>query len=221
VLSARVIVGNEKAVYRMQNDFVRMGVNVRNQKTDPDLHVSGHAAKSEQLHMLELIRPEAFVAVHGTLHHLRAHAELAGDAGVVETAVVENGQPVVVRPSGPLEFGAKVPAGRTLIATGGFPLSVQTRRRRIELGRRGVVLVSVALDARGQLTGEPVVVARGIPGVDDNPRAMALLGADARAAARLAKGDRVEEAIRRAVRRTLGELSGGRPLVEVGVVTIP
>ena len=41
--------------------------------------------------MIELVRPRAFVPVHGTLHHLLRHAELARELGVPRVTVLENG----------------------------------------------------------------------------------------------------------------------------------
>jgi mRNA degradation ribonuclease J1/J2 len=82
-------------------------------------------------------------------------------------------------------------------------------------------MVSMAVDETGALLGEPQVQARGIPGIDDDSGALSLLCADARAAARHARPQGLEEAVRRAVRRTVLELTGARPVIEVGIVTIP
>ena len=42
--------------------------------------------------MIDLVRPAAFVPVHGTRHHLERHAALARDAGVGDVLVIENGE---------------------------------------------------------------------------------------------------------------------------------
>ncbi len=77
VMSSRVIPGNEAAVVRVMGDLLRRGVELRTWWSDRAVHVSGHAHRDEQRRMIELVRPRAFVPLHGTLHHLFRHAELA------------------------------------------------------------------------------------------------------------------------------------------------
>ena len=67
ILSSRVIPGNERPVFEMQNDLLRHGVLLKNRISDPGVHTSGHAGRSEQRRMLELVRPRCFLLVHGTL----------------------------------------------------------------------------------------------------------------------------------------------------------
>lgn len=221
LMSARVIPGNERAVFQMQNDLLRAGIRLRNHRSDPGLHVSGHASRTEQLRMIELLRPKAFVPVHGTLHHLLAHAELASDAGVGDTLVVENGQSVSVACQAPLRRGPRVPVGRTLLAVGGAELSASTRKKRKELGRAGVIAVALAINAGGEPVGEATVSSRGIPGIDGDPGKLSLLGAGAREAARGLVGEEQKEAVVRVIRRKVMALCGMRPHVEVGFVAIP
>src|SRR5690606_38553661 len=92
ILSSRIIPGNERGEFEMMADLLRRGVHLHSRISDPDVHTSGHAGRSEQLRMLELTRPRAFLPVHGTLHHLLRHAELARSWGVAETLVIENGR---------------------------------------------------------------------------------------------------------------------------------
>lgn len=219
LMSARVIPGNERAVYRMQNDFLRLGVHVRTRVTNHHIHVSGHAARSEQRRMLELLKPASFVPVHGTLHHLLAHERLAREVGVQDCLTVENGRSIMIEEGAPLRLGARVKAGHLRIAFGGRELDSVTRRRRLELARNGVLTVALALDPRGRLVGAPRVSSLGLPGVDDEPRALSLLASDARAALGVGGGTAAER-VRRALRRTALELSGVRPVVEVSIIEL-
>ncbi len=91
VLSSRVIPGNEPEVVRVMNDLLRRGVELRSWWSNRAVHVSGHAHRQEQRRMIELVQPRAFVPVHGTLHHLLRHAELARELGVPSVTVLENG----------------------------------------------------------------------------------------------------------------------------------
>ncbi len=211
ILSSRIIPGNEREVFAMQNDLLRLGVSLHTRVTDPDVHASGHASRSEQRRMLELVRPRAFVPVHGTLHHLLAHAALAREAGVGSVAVVENGTPLVFDGHG-LRREPEVPHGAISVALGGAPAGPATLKERAELARSGVVVV--ALWPEGDLA--PEVRARGVPGLDEAGLfALAREAARASAAHRAGRGLTREELVRRAVRRKLEDLTGTRPPVEV------
>jgi len=218
VLSSRVIPGNEKEVSVMMNDLLRLGVDVKSRLTDPDVHTSGHAARQEQRQMLDWIRPESFVPVHGTLHHLRRHEALAQSRGVSDTLVVENGTPVVIEKDRPLRTDTPVPSGVVRIAFGGEELDAATRKRRFDLARGGVAVVALGLDARHRVVFGPTFSTYGVPTVDRDEGAERAVAREVRDVVEREAGRRglpLEEAIRRAVRRTILDWTGARPVVEV------
>jgi ribonuclease J len=214
ILSSRIIPGNERPVFAMQNDLLRLGVTLHTRGTEPGIHTSGHAGRTEQRRMLELVRPRCFLPVHGTLHHLLRHAELAREVGVPETIVVEDGTPVVCD-GARLRKEAVVEHGAISVAVGGEPASEETLRERAELGRNGVVMVALALDSRGRGI-LPSVRARGVPSLDDAARrALEREAARALEAHRDGRGLSREEVVRRVLRRKVEELTGARPAIEV------
>jgi len=223
VLSSRVIPGNERPVMRMINDLLRMGVVVRSRLTDSDLHTSGHAARSEQRRMIELVRPRGFIPVHGTLHHLEKHRALAESMGIGDTIVVENGTPVCIAPEAPLRRDGRVPHGAVRVAFGGLELDAETRRKRLDLARSGVLTVALAIGERGELLGAPSVTSYGIPGIDEHPGALSRL---VRAVEETVEergrrpGPPLTETVRRAARRIVQEVSGVRAVVEVNVLRV-
>jgi ribonuclease J len=75
ILSSRIIPGNDRPVFDMMGDFLRLGVKLVTKVTDPGIHASGHAHTEELEELIDLVRPKAFLPVHGTYLHLRAHAE--------------------------------------------------------------------------------------------------------------------------------------------------
>lgn len=214
ILSSRIIPGNERPVFAMQNDLLRLGVTLHTRGSEPGVHTSGHAGRSEQRRMLELVRPRCFLPVHGTLHHLLRHAELARTVGVAETVVVEDGTPVVCDGER-LRTEPVVPHGPISVAVGGEEASAETLRERAELARNGVVMVALALDGHGRGIS-PSVRARGVPALDD-PGLKALEREAARALEthREGRGLSREELVRRVVRRKVEELTGARPPIEV------
>jgi ribonuclease J len=216
ILSSRVIPGNERAVATLHNDLLRLGVTLRTWITDPDVHTSGHAARDEQLRMIELVRPRCFVPVHGQLQHLLSHAELARDAGAREALVVEDGTPVVCDGHS-LARDTVIEHGRVAIMKGREPASETTLKARAELARNGIVTVALVEDDRGRTVAAPRVAARGVPAVETDAELRVLEREAARALDQYREGRGLErnEFVRRAVRRKLEELSGTRPIIEV------
>jgi ribonuclease J len=216
VLSSRVIPGNDRVVSGMVDELLRQGVALHSRHTDPDVHTSGHAGRSEQTRMIELVRPRCFLPVHGTLHHLLRHRELATSLGVERTLVVEDGTPVICDGEG-LRAEEQVPHGKVRISMGGEPIDDATLRTRAELGRGGMVVVSVALDRNGRPLAPPSVISRGVPGFEefDGARVLALEAARAIESYRPGRGFELREFVRRAVRRKVEDLSGTRPTVEL------
>jgi len=222
MLSSRVIPGNERPVNHMVNDLLRAGVIVHSRITEPGIHTSGHAGRSEQRRMIELVRPSCFVPVHGTLHHLLRHAELARSLGVQQTLVVESGTPVLVDDAG-VSRDAEVPHGRIPISIGGEPIGANELQSRTELARTGVAVVCVVLDRKGGLVATPAVSTRGVPHVDEQPTALRAVALELSRAAnsyRDGGGLGFEDFLRRAARRKLDELSGTRPVIELSVVRL-
>jgi ribonuclease J len=221
ILSSRIIPGNERKVSLMINDFLRMGVEVKWRATDPELHTSGHAGRSEQQQMIEWVRPRAFIPVHGTLHHMRQHEHLAQLLGVEDTLVVENGMPVRISAEGRLERDRPVPHGITRIAFGGEELDPDTRKRRVELSRNGVAVVALGVSEKPRrIQFGPTFSAFGIPTVDRDPGAARAVRREVERAL-LDHSERssqsLEDVVRRAVRRLIQDWTGVSPVVEVHI----
>ena len=83
IFSSRIIPGNEKAINRLQNALVRLGVEIVTEE-DHFVHVSGHPARDELVRMYQMVRPQIAVPVHGEARHLiapcRARAAMPGSA---------------------------------------------------------------------------------------------------------------------------------------------
>jgi ribonuclease J len=224
ILSSRVIPGNDRPVSELVSSFLRLGVRLVTRVTDRRVHASGHAHRDEQLRMIEMTSPEAFVPVHGTLHHLMRHAELARDAGVGDALVVESGEPVELGAAGPLARAGRVLVGRVATAHG-EELSDEVLRERAQLGRAGVGLVSLVLDATGALAAPPRVALRGVPGGTDASRLIAVSKAVARAIEATEgrprmSDDATADLAARAARRALEQHVGVRTSVSAVVTRV-
>ena len=225
VFSSRVIPGNERAVGAVRDALVRRGVRLVTDEDAP-VHVSGHPAREELRALYRLTRPRYAVPVHGEARHLAAHAALAREEGAIPI-LLDDGDILRLAPGIP-EVIDVAPVGRLVLdGTRLVPLdgAVMGARRRMLYG--GIVIASLAVDAKGRLRGLPVVSA---PGVFD-PES----GETTRLAEQLADelselgpmvGDEesLTEAARAALRRSLargeGRAAALRPQVEVHLVRL-
>ncbi len=165
VLSARIIPGNEKAIFRMMDHFYRRGAKVHyDDGSHPLVHVSGHASAEELRLMLALVRPKYFIPIHGEYRQLSRHAELARElAGVPEEVfLLESGDVLELSAEGARRAG-RVPVGRVCIDVGTLDEVgdvILSERRRISAD--GIVIPILAIQKfSGELLQPPEIVSRG------------------------------------------------------------
>ncbi len=163
IISAHAIPGNEEMIHRTINRLLKRGAEVL---YDPiaQVHVSGHASQEEHKLMLNLVRPQYFVPIHGELRQLKAHARLAQQLGIPpqNTFVVENGY-VIEFDDGEARIGERVPGGYVYVdgSTVG-DISPEVLRDREVLSRDGFVVAIVQRDSEtGQVQGRPEIITRG------------------------------------------------------------
>jgi ribonuclease J len=100
------------------------------------------------------------VPVHGTLHHLKRHAEMAKSAGVGEVAVALNGDVVsLTRES--LTLVDHVPTGRIHMARG-RDVTDEILADRGRLAEQGALAFSVVVHSNGRLACPVDIHARGV-----------------------------------------------------------
>jgi ribonuclease J len=225
IFSSRIIPGNEKAIGRLHNALARLGVEVVTE-LDEFVHVSGHPARDELVHMYQLVQPRIAIPVHGEARHLMAHARLAASCQVHQPLVIENGDMVRLA-AGRAAIVDEVPVGR--LASDGkalLPVDGAVLRERRRAGLNGSALASVVLDRRGNFAAPAAVGAIGVVESDALERAIPILqNAVERALGELparqrADDDAVRDAVRRTLRRLFNEHFGKRPIVEVQLVRI-
>ncbi|HSF17392.1 MAG TPA: ribonuclease J [Vicinamibacteria bacterium] len=166
ILSARVIPGNERAVNRVINQLFRTGVDVYYPPGSP-VHVSGHGSGEDLRMLLDVVKPEHFVPIHGEWRQLYHHARIARESGVNEQRVfiVENGD--VLRFEGKGGYVSdKVDTGLALVDASGLGLVddcvVRDRRR---LAGSGVVVPFVLLSENEPIVSD--ILSRGFIDTDE------------------------------------------------------
>lgn len=218
-LSSRVIPGSERAVHEVIAGLLRRGVHVVSRAHEPKIHASGHAHRGELVRMMELVRPRGFVPVHGTLHHLHRHADLARSQGISDVMIAENGDVIAVD-DGPLRRTGRTVAGR-VYADGRRTVPSEVLDERRKLAKVGVLVAQVVVDESGRLVAEPTVAGIGVLTRDEGDVLARASSAAAHAWDRASAEGRAEsgcsEAVRLAVRTLIEGQIGTRTHVLVTV----
>lgn len=216
IFSSRAIPGNEIAVGQLANRLAKRGAIIIDRGLDP-IHASGHAQAEEQKVLLDAVRPDHFVPIHGEYRMLLAHARTARQMGVPGSGifVIEDGESVIVE-NGRMRLGDPVPSGRVwLDARGGRDVSEIVLRERERISEHGLVTVIVVADRKtGEILRGPDLLARGVAHFEEGGAlftAAAMAARDALAA--LSPEERtlstaLEDALSRGVRRVFRPDSG-------------
>lgn len=227
IISATPVPGNEKAVTRIVNLLTKLGVDIYDKKRAM-VHVSGHAGAEELKLVLSIVKPKAFLPVHGEVQHLNAHADLAKATGVPadNIYILENGDSLVLSTKG-IKQGEGVQSG--IIYVDGLSVgdtSQDVLQERINLGAQGFASVALGVDMKKRkLVGNVAIEMHGITGGDDSyVYNEAQKSANDAATKALAKHDNGIREIRRDVRNCISNLlwdkTKQRPMIIVNILEV-
>ena len=221
VFSSKQIPGNELAIGRIQNALAAKGIEMVTER-QAEVHVSGHPGRPDLALMYKWIRPEIILPVHGELRHMAEQARFAKAQGISKGIVQSNGTVVRLAPDGPRAIGQERVGRLVLDGDVILPADGSTINERRRIGQYGLIGVSVAIDAKGAVRGEPAILLQGLPVEED--RDDFLEDACLAAAEAAAKGGRdqakLREAIRLAVRRRASAWTGKKPVVDVSIIRV-
>jgi ribonuclease J len=221
VISATPIPGNEQSVYRTINNLSKLGATVVH-GTDGRSHVSGHGSQEELLLMLNLVRPEFFVPVHGEYRMLAAHGRLAVQTGVEpgNVFVLENGDVLEFT----REYGDKI--GKTygghvfVDGSGVGDVGEAVLRDRKALSNDGIMMVVVAIDSEeARVIAGPDLISKGVfylpesDGVLDELRSELLTMIEAVSVEGMRDVNTVKEHIRNGLASAIHARTKRRPVV--------
>ncbi len=226
IFSSRTIPGNEKSVSAMQNALVRKGIEII---TDgqAEVHVSGHPRRGEMAQLYSWLKPELAIPVHGESRHLYEHARFAKSLGVPETVIIHNGDAVRLAP-GPGAIVDELPVGRLYkdgrVLVRDNDIGVKERRK---LGFAGIITISLTVTRKGELATDPEAVIFGIPDqltstIYSEDLVYDVIDQTFGTIPRSRRNDAetLSKAVRSAVRKSLQEVWGKKPICEVMVAIV-
>ena len=222
ILSARIIPGNEKAIFRMLDHMFRKRALVYYDNDGGTIHVSGHASQEEQKMLLNLVRPRYFIPIHGEYRQLFRHSALAHTVGAVseEIMLIEDGQPIEFTDDRAYRR-EPVTAGRVCVDSGSLEeIDEVVIRDRKHLSEDGVVMPIIAINKHtGQIESQPEIVTRGFMPSDNGlellngAREVVLRTVEQSNAEEKTDWSVIKEKIRVDLRRYLKKQTSKRPLI--------
>jgi len=219
IFSSRIIPGNDIAIHELHNQLSALGVEVLTVE-DHFVHVSGHPCRDELSEMYRWVRPQIAVPVHGELRHMSEHARLARSLQVPEAVVVQNGDMLRLAPGRAMVID-EVPAGRVYMdgrvmteADAGL-----TRHRRA-MAFAGFIGITLALDGKNRIAGEPSFFFEGVPEEVQEPVREAVAVTVKRHNPKRADEEDLKEQVRRAGRRAANDAWGKKPVTRVEILWV-
>ena len=98
IISATPVPGNETLVNNTINSLFRLGAEVIYERshfyhTTPDeefhIHASGHGSIEELKRLIDMVKPEMFMPIHGEMRHLIQHAKIASSMGIADENIFQ------------------------------------------------------------------------------------------------------------------------------------
>lgn len=163
IISATPIPGNEKYVTRVVNELMKSGAEVVYEAMY-EVHVSGHACQEELKLMLALTKPKFFLPVHGEYKHLKKHADLAVQMGVLSENIIIGQIGNVIETDGTkMSVVSQVPAGRVLVdGLGVGDVGSIVLRDRKHLAQDGLIIIVIGIErASNEIVAGPDIISRG------------------------------------------------------------
>ena len=162
-ISATPVPGNEALVAKTMDNLLRQGANVVYNSMAP-VHVHGHASQEELKLLLNLVRPQYFVPIHGEYRHLSLHAKLAESIGIPRESIflMDDGDVLEIGPQMAKVTGKVSSSNVYVDGLSVGDIGTVVLRDRKMLSRDGMVVVIIAINRQtGKLVGRPDIVSRG------------------------------------------------------------
>lgn len=225
IFSSRVIPGNERVIFDLQNALAERGVRLVTDRMAP-IHVSGHPCRDELRRMYQMVRPRISVPVHGERRHILEHAAYARSLQVPEAVTPRNGDMIRLAP-GPAKVVDEVPSGRLLLDGDLLlPEGAGGLFERRKIAQTGTLCIAVALDADGEIEDGPYTLARGLSEPDGRLAEGSLDQIDEALEEAIESmkprerrsDEAVERVMERAARKTAERIFGKRPVMDILVL---
>lgn len=164
LVSADPMPSTEEAQGVLIDNLARSGCKVFYSASDPNLHVSGHAASEELKLMINLAKPKFLMPIGGGFKHIRAFSQMCQDLGYKENQIVTltEVQPIELSQDR-IKILPPIPSQNIYVdGLGVGDVGSIVLRDRQHMSEEGIVVVVVTIDSKtGKLSGDPDLISRG------------------------------------------------------------
>ncbi len=162
IFSSKIIPGNEKKLYSLQNEIVKNKVEIITEENS-FVHVSGHPNRDDLKDMYSWVKPKCIIPVHGEHRHIKEHIAFAKEMKIPQTLQVENGDIIKIFPGENPVVIDKAPSGRMYLDGNiGVSSDSQSIKERKNLSVNGYLEVTIIISNNGNIK-KPVISFKGIP----------------------------------------------------------
>ena len=167
IFSSKMIPGNEKKLYKLQNLITKKDINLITEE-NAFVHVSGHPNRDDLKDMYSWIKPNCVIPVHGEHRHMKEHISFSKEMQVPYSLQVENGDIIKLIPSKNAKIVDKAPSGKMYL-DGEVSVNSESRsiKERRNLASNGYLEVTIIISNSGKLT-KPIISFKGIPNKEED-----------------------------------------------------
>ncbi len=162
IFSSKIIPGNEKKLYNLQNQIVRNNIEIISEE-NAFVHVSGHPNRDDLKDMYKWVKPKSVIPVHGEHRHMQEHVNFAKEMQVPKTLLIENGDIIKLLPGDAPKVIDKAPSGRVYLdGSINVETDAQSIKDRKNLSINGYLEITLLVSNNGKIK-KPIISFRGIP----------------------------------------------------------
>ena len=162
IFSSKIIPGNEKKLYTLQNSIVKRDIEVITEE-NAFVHVSGHANREDLKDMYHWVKPKCIIPVHGEHRHMKEHISFAKEMQIPFNLKVENGNIIQISKNQKPQIIDQAPTGKIYL-DGSVAVSLDSSsiKERKNISVNGLLEITLIISSNGKIK-KPVVSYRGIP----------------------------------------------------------
>ena len=162
IFSSKIIPGNEKKLYALQNYFVKKNIEVITEE-NAFVHVSGHANREDLKDMYQWVKPKCVIPVHGEHRHMKEHISFAKELQIPFNLKVQNGDIIKISKDKKPEIIDQAPTGKIYL-DGSVAVSLDSKsiKERKNISANGLLEITLIISNNGKIK-KPIISFRGIP----------------------------------------------------------
>ena len=162
IFSSKIIPGNEKKLYWLQNQIVKKDIDVITEE-NAFVHVSGHANREDLKDMYKWVKPKCIIPVHGEHRHMKEHIAFAQEMQIPFNLKVENGDIIQISKDKQPKIIDKAPTGKIYL-DGNVAVSIDSNsiKERKNISINGFLEITLIITNNGKIK-KPIISYRGLP----------------------------------------------------------